>query len=172
VIIENKFFLSFKNKIIYTVFSIFKTFKNMYTKMYRHSGMDTTNDGRSVVLGMGDGSMTTLTIADPAKDGTKVVIICNFEEYAAQSLIPYYGGLECACSSLLCLFRPFCNLRDARDCIFKLLRAQESILMKDCSKIPILGSFESCRGKQARYQLSYPSPCLATYLSNIMNFRR
>ncbi len=37
------------------------------------AGMDTTNDGRSVVLGMGDGSMITLTIADPAKDGTKVV---------------------------------------------------------------------------------------------------
>ena len=37
--------------------------------------MDTTNDGRSVVLGMGDGSMTTLTIADPAKEGTKVVFL-------------------------------------------------------------------------------------------------
>ena len=32
-------------------------------------GMETTTDGRSVVLGMGDGSMTTLTIADPAKEG-------------------------------------------------------------------------------------------------------
>ena len=31
-------------------------------------GMETTTDGRSVVLGMGDGSMTTLTIADPNKD--------------------------------------------------------------------------------------------------------
>ena len=31
--------------------------------------METTTDGRSVVLGMGDGSMTTLTIADPAKEG-------------------------------------------------------------------------------------------------------
>ena len=39
--------------------------------------MDTTTDGRwgvavhprSVVLGMGDGSMTTLTIADPEKEG-------------------------------------------------------------------------------------------------------
>ena len=30
-------------------------------------GMATTGDGRSVVLGMGDGSMTTLTIADPDK---------------------------------------------------------------------------------------------------------
>ena len=30
-------------------------------------GMETTGDGRSVVLGMGDGSMTTLTIADPDK---------------------------------------------------------------------------------------------------------
>lgn len=30
-------------------------------------GMETTADGRSVVLGMGDGSMTTLTIADPDK---------------------------------------------------------------------------------------------------------
>ncbi len=63
--------------------------------------MDTTNDGRSVVLGMGDGSMTTLTIADPAKDGTKVVIICSHEEYAARSLNEIlYGGLECA----LCMF--------------------------------------------------------------------
>lgn len=32
-------------------------------------GMETTADGRSVVLGMGDGSMTTLTIADPTKSG-------------------------------------------------------------------------------------------------------
>merc|ERR1712106_756036 len=32
-------------------------------------GMETTTDGRSVVLGMGDGSMTTLTIADPEKEG-------------------------------------------------------------------------------------------------------
>jgi WD40 repeat protein len=32
-------------------------------------GMETTTDGRSVVLGMGDGSMTTLTIADPEKQG-------------------------------------------------------------------------------------------------------
>jgi len=32
-------------------------------------GMETTTDGRSVVLGMGDGSMTTLTIADPEKPG-------------------------------------------------------------------------------------------------------
>ena len=32
-------------------------------------GMETTGDGRSVVLGMGDGSMTTLTIADPEKPG-------------------------------------------------------------------------------------------------------
>jgi len=32
-------------------------------------GMETTADGRSVVLGMGDGSMTTLTIADPDKPG-------------------------------------------------------------------------------------------------------
>jgi len=32
-------------------------------------GMETTTDGRSVVLGMGDGSMTTLTIADPDKEG-------------------------------------------------------------------------------------------------------
>jgi len=31
--------------------------------------METTTDGRSVVLGMGDGSMTTLTIADPEKQG-------------------------------------------------------------------------------------------------------
>jgi len=31
--------------------------------------METTTDGRSVVLGMGDGSMTTLTIADPEKPG-------------------------------------------------------------------------------------------------------
>ena len=34
-------------------------------------GMETTTDGRSVVLGMGDGSMTTLTIADPEKEGIK-----------------------------------------------------------------------------------------------------
>ncbi len=85
MIIGNKFFLR-KKIYLTTVLSIFKTYKNMYTKMYIHSGMDTTNDGRSVVLGMGDGSMTTLTIADPAKDGTKVVIIFNYEEYAAQSL--------------------------------------------------------------------------------------
>merc|ERR1712172_205463 len=32
-------------------------------------GMETTTDGRSVVLGMGDGSMTTLTIADPENAG-------------------------------------------------------------------------------------------------------
>ena len=32
--------------------------------------METTEDGRSVILGMGDGSMTTLTIADPAKEET------------------------------------------------------------------------------------------------------
>merc|ERR1719270_2709820 len=32
-------------------------------------GMETTADGRSVVLGMDDGSMTTLTIADPDKPG-------------------------------------------------------------------------------------------------------
>lgn len=32
-------------------------------------GMETTTDGRSVVLGMGDGSMTTLLIADPEKTG-------------------------------------------------------------------------------------------------------
>jgi len=32
-------------------------------------GMETTTDGRSVVLGMGDGSMTTLTIADPEIPG-------------------------------------------------------------------------------------------------------
>ncbi|XP_023324790.1 NACHT and WD repeat domain-containing protein 2 [Eurytemora carolleeae] len=34
-------------------------------------GMETTTDGRCVVLGMGDGSMTTLTIADPEKDGIR-----------------------------------------------------------------------------------------------------
>jgi hypothetical protein len=66
------------------------------------------------VLGMGDGSMTTLTIADPAKDGTKVVIICNYEEYAAGSLTKYYGGLERACSSFLCFCRPFCNLEKSQ----------------------------------------------------------
>ena len=33
--------------------------------------METTSDGTTVVLGMGDGSMTTLTIADPNKSGTK-----------------------------------------------------------------------------------------------------
>ena len=33
--------------------------------------MATTSDGNSVVLGMGDGSMTTLTIADPSKAGTR-----------------------------------------------------------------------------------------------------
>jgi len=32
-------------------------------------GMETTADGRTMVLGMGDGSMTTLTIADPDKSG-------------------------------------------------------------------------------------------------------
>merc|ERR1711902_462447 len=32
-------------------------------------GMETTADGRTMVLGMGDGSMTTLTIADPTKPG-------------------------------------------------------------------------------------------------------
>ena len=32
-------------------------------------GMETTTDGKSVVLGMGDGSMMTLTIADPEKKG-------------------------------------------------------------------------------------------------------
>ena len=34
-------------------------------------GMETTGDGKGVVLGMGDGSMTSLTIADPARSGTK-----------------------------------------------------------------------------------------------------
>jgi hypothetical protein len=139
--------------------------------MYRHSGMDTTNDGRSVVLGMGDGSMTTLTIADPAKDGTKVVITCNYEEYAARSLNETLWWARVCPVHVRHSFAyvaQFVILRDVRDGIFKLLRAQESILRKDCSKIPILGSFESCRGKQ----LSYPSPYLATYLSNIMNFRR
>jgi hypothetical protein len=88
--------------------------------------MDTTNDGRSVVLGMGDGSMTTLTIADPAKDGTKVVIICNYEEYAARSLTKYYGGLECA----MCMFvipllmSPMVViLRDVRDGIYKIFKS-------------------------------------------------
>ena len=33
-------------------------------------GLGTTGDGRSVVLGMGDGSLTTLAIADPAHPGT------------------------------------------------------------------------------------------------------
>ena len=33
-------------------------------------GMGTTGDGRCVVLGMGDGSLTTLAIADPAHPGT------------------------------------------------------------------------------------------------------
>ena len=33
--------------------------------------METTSDGTTVVLGMGDGSMTTLTIADPNKSATK-----------------------------------------------------------------------------------------------------
>ena len=33
--------------------------------------METTRDGRSLVLGMGDGAITTLTIADPAKSDTK-----------------------------------------------------------------------------------------------------
>jgi hypothetical protein len=65
--------------------------------------MDTTNDGRSVVLGMGDGSMTTLTIADPAKDGTKVVIICNNEEYAARSL---YEILWWARACMFVIFLP------------------------------------------------------------------
>ena len=32
--------------------------------------METTEDGRSVILGMGDGSMTTLSIADPSKENT------------------------------------------------------------------------------------------------------
>merc|ERR1711975_88073 len=36
---------------------------------HSEEGMGTTTDGRSVVLGMGDGSMTTLTIADPDKAG-------------------------------------------------------------------------------------------------------
>ncbi len=135
--------------------------------------MDTTNDGRSVVLGMGDGSMTTLTIADPAKDGTKVVIICHYEEYAAGSLAKYYSGLECACSSFLCFCHTFCNLEISQTVfLFKLLRVQESILRIDCSKIQVLDSSESCRGKQARYQLSHPSPLLDTNLSNIMTFRR
>ena len=33
--------------------------------------MATTSDGWSVILGMGDGSMTTLTIADPSKEGVE-----------------------------------------------------------------------------------------------------
>ena len=32
-------------------------------------GMETTTDGKSVVLGMGDGSMMSLSIADPNKEG-------------------------------------------------------------------------------------------------------
>ena len=31
--------------------------------------MDTTTDGRCLILGMGDGTLTTLSIADPLKDG-------------------------------------------------------------------------------------------------------
>ena len=34
-------------------------------------GMKTSSDGKSIVLGMGDGSMTTLTIADPKSPDTK-----------------------------------------------------------------------------------------------------
>ena len=33
--------------------------------------MKTSSDGRSIILGMGDGSMTTLTIADPDSKHTK-----------------------------------------------------------------------------------------------------
>ena len=33
--------------------------------------MKTSADGRSIILGMGDGSMTTLTIADPNNKDTK-----------------------------------------------------------------------------------------------------
>ena len=42
--------------------------------------MDTTDDGRSLVLGMGDGSVITLSIADPIKEGTKVTVLLSYEE--------------------------------------------------------------------------------------------
>ena len=37
-------------------------------------GMKTSSDGKSIVLGMGDGSMTTLTIADPSSPDTKAYL--------------------------------------------------------------------------------------------------
>ena len=36
--------------------------------------MKTSADGKSIVLGMGDGSMTTLTIADPDNKDTKAYV--------------------------------------------------------------------------------------------------
>ena len=56
--------------------------------------LETTRDGRSVVLGMGDGAITTLTIADLAKSDTKQYLKnlpsrLGFRRDSDSTLLPY-----------------------------------------------------------------------------------
>ena len=58
------------------------------------SSLESTTDGNSVVLGMVDGNLTVLTIADPKKPHMKQYLNELPSRYASQMWQFYYQGLS------------------------------------------------------------------------------